>query len=172
MTMKAAFSDREVFFNESEVIVSKTDTKGALTYVNKVFIRVSEYKESELIGQPHSMIRHPDMPRCIFKLLWDTIGSGQEIFAYVKNATKSGAYYWVLAHVTPSRDTSGQVVGFHSNRRVPNPDTVKRVNDLYRELRSIEQQGDRRQGLERSYQHLISFVQKQNKPYDEIVHSL
>ena len=74
----------ETTISDNEIIVSKTDTRGIIQYANDVFMRVAKYDESEVIGQPHNMIRHPDMPRTIFKLLWDTIASGQEIFAYVK----------------------------------------------------------------------------------------
>ena len=172
MSEKIAFNDREVFFDEDDVIVSKTDLKGALTYVNKVFISVSGFKEAELIGKPHSVIRHPDMPRCIFKLLWETIVDGREIFAYVKNATKSGGFYWVLAHVTPSKDAAGQIVGFHSNRRVPNRKSVSQISELYRELRAIEQRGDRRQSLESSYQQLMSVIERQKMSYDEMIHNI
>lgn len=112
--------DEEVHFGEEEFIVSKTDIKGRLTYANEVFCRVSEMKTEEVIGQPHSLIRHPDMPRSIFKLLWDSIEAGSEVFAYVKNMSKTGKFYWVLAHVTPSLDGNGEVNGYHSNRRVPN----------------------------------------------------
>ena len=94
----------ERFFDKDEIIVSKTDLKGRMTYCNDVFLRIAGYTEQELLGQPHSIIRHPDMPRCVFKLLWDTIGAGKEIFAYVINRAKNGDHYWVLAHVTPSRD--------------------------------------------------------------------
>ncbi|MBV5325531.1 MAG: methyl-accepting chemotaxis protein, partial [Rhodospirillaceae bacterium] len=105
----------EVFFERNDLIVSKTDLKGNLTYVNEIFLRISEYGEEELIGQPHSFIRHPSMPRCVFKLLWDRLQAGSEIFAYVKNMTKSGAYYWVLAHATPSITASGEVVSVMTN---------------------------------------------------------
>ena len=119
--------DREVFFPESEIIVSKTDLKGRLTYCNKTFCEIAGYVESELIGQPHSVVRHPEMPRAIFKLLWDTLTARREVFAYVKNITKSGDYYWVLAHVTPSFGGEGAVVGYHSNRRIPNRAILERV---------------------------------------------
>lgn len=85
----------ERFFREDEVIVSKTDLKGRLTYVNRVFINISGYQEPELLGEPHSLIRNPEMPRSVFKLLWDTIGAGREIFAYVNNMSKNGDHYWV-----------------------------------------------------------------------------
>ena len=96
-------SGRERTFARDELIVSKTDPKGRLVYVNDVFLEVSGFRESEIIGQPHSIIRHPEMPRAVFKLLWDVILGGKEIFAYVNNMAKNGDNYWVFAHVTPSR---------------------------------------------------------------------
>ena len=84
----------EVFFDDDEIIVSKTDLTGKITYANDMFLRIAGYKEVEVLGQPHSLIRHPDMPRSIFKLLWDTISAGGEIFAYVMNRCKNGDHYW------------------------------------------------------------------------------
>lgn len=128
----------ERFFGHDEIIVSKTDPRGVITYANDVFVRVSAYSEAELIGAPHSIVRHPDMPRCAFKLLWDTISNGREVFAYVLNLARDGAHYWVLAHVTPTRDADGAVVGYHSNRRRPSRDAVAKVEPLYRELLAVE----------------------------------
>jgi PAS domain S-box-containing protein len=82
---------------EDKFLVSKTDPRGIITYANEVFIEVSGYTEEELIGKPHNIIRHPDMPRTVFKLLWDTIKSGREFWGYVKNMAKDGSYYWVFA---------------------------------------------------------------------------
>ncbi len=121
-------------FGEDEIIVSKTDDKGRITYANSVFLRVSAYHEDEVLGQPHSLIRHPDMPRTIFALLWETIQSGEEIFTYVNNLAADGAHYWVLAHVTPSRTASGASTGYHSNRRSPGRGAVAGVDALYRRL--------------------------------------
>ncbi len=132
----------ERFFDEDEIIVSKTDTNGLITYANDVFIRVSGWTEAELIGAPHSIIRHPDMPRCVFKLLWDTIGSGSEIFAYVNNMAADGAHYWVLAHVTPSFDTAGKIVGYHSNRRLPARGAIQEIEPIYRTLLAEEKRFD------------------------------
>ena len=95
---------RERVFGEDEIIVSKTDLQGRITYANSVFLRVAGYAEEDVLGQPHSMIRHPGMPRAVFKLLWETIAGGREIFAYVKNLARDGDHYWVFAHVTPSFD--------------------------------------------------------------------
>ena len=86
---------------------------------------IAGYTEQEVLGKPHSLIRHPHMPRCVFKLLWDTIAGGDEIFAYVVNRCKNGDHYWVLAHVTPSRNTNGDIIGYHSNRRVPDRKIVE-----------------------------------------------
>lgn len=164
---------REVFFGEDEIIVSKTDTRGILTYANDVFIRVGGYEEIELLGKPHNIIRHPDMPKCIFKLLWETLKSKNEIFAYVMNQSKDGGFYWVYAHVTPSFDANGQVVGFHSNRRVPYPDAMAKVKPLYAELLSIEKRAiNPKAAMEASTQYLMEQVHRSHADYSEFVFSL
>ena len=96
----------EAPYTEDELIVTKTDLKGHITYANDVFLRLSKYPPDEVFGAPHSLIRHPSMPRCIFKLLWDTIQAKKEIFAYVINMAQNGDHYWVFAHVTPTLDAS------------------------------------------------------------------
>ena len=113
-------------FGRDEVIVSKTDAKGVITYANRTFMKVAGFEEDELLGAPHSIIRHPDMPRCVFKLLWDTLAAGREIFAYVVNMAKNGDHYWVFAHVTPSIGLSGDLLGYHSNPSRPGPDGHRR----------------------------------------------
>lgn len=125
-------------FGDDELIVSKTDSKGRITYANSVFLRVSGYDELDVLGQPHSVIRHPDMPRTVFKLLWETIEAGQEIFAYINNLAADGAHYWVLAHVTPSRTSAGAPAGYHSNRRSPGRGAVREIDTLYGRLRGEE----------------------------------
>lgn len=163
-------SGKERTFADDEIIVSKTDTKGRLTYVNDVFLSVSGFTEAELIGQPHSMIRHPEMPRCVFKLLWDTIASGKELFAYVINLAKSGEHYWVLAHVTPDFGPDGQIVGYHSNRRVPCRDALAKVQPLYQSLLKIEEAAvDRKQGMEAAFAALVDQLKREGKPYAEFV---
>ncbi len=122
-----------------EIIVSKTDVRGHMTYVNDTFVRISNYAESELVGRPHNLIRHPDMPRSVFRLLWDTISAGEEVFAYVVNLAADGAHYWVLAHVTPSFDERGEIIGYHSNRRAPSRAAVARIKPVYAALLAEEQ---------------------------------
>ncbi|MBI3446334.1 MAG: PAS domain-containing protein [Magnetospirillum sp.] len=163
-------SGKERTFAEDEIIVSKTDTKGRLTYVNDVFLTVSGFTEAELIGQPHSLIRHPEMPRCVFKLLWDSIASGKELFAYVVNLAKNGDHYWVLAHVTPDFGPDGQIVGYHSNRRVPRRDALAKVQPLYQSLLKVEAAAaDRKQGMEAAFAALVEQLKREGKPYAEFV---
>ena len=166
-------SGTERTFGEEEIIVSKTDPKGRITYANNVFLNIAGYDEKEVLGQPHSMIRHPDMPRCVFKLLWDTLESGKEIFAYVINMAKNGDHYWVFAHVTPTFDADGNIVGYHSNRRTPDRAAVEKVKDLYAQLIAEEERhGDRKEGMLASTKILMQLLEEQNIEYDEFAFSL
>lgn len=164
----------ERFFDPHEIIVSKTDLKGRMTYVNQTFCTISGYTEQEMLGEAHSIIRHPDMPRAVFKFLWDTILAGREVFAYVKNMAKNGDFYWVFAHVTPSFDSSGTIVGFHSNRRVPSRKILdETIIPLYVELlREEKSHRNGKDALEHGYRRLIDFVAAQRMSYDELIFSL
>jgi PAS domain S-box-containing protein len=164
----------ETFFDRNDVIVSKTNTKGMITYANRTFLRISEYTEAEVIGQPHNLIRHPHMPRCVFKLLWETLQSGHEMFAYIVNRSRLGNHYWVLAHVTPSFDAERRVVGFHSNRRVPDREPLEGVViPLYRKLLERERRAaDPKDGLQASCEMFQEFLQEKAMRYDQFIFSL
>jgi PAS domain S-box-containing protein len=125
-------------FSPDELIVSKTDPRGVITYANDVFLRVSNYSSVEILGQPHNVIRHPDMPRAVFALLWETLAQRRELFAYINNLAADGAHYWVLAHVTPSFGPDGRVIGYHSSRRRPSPRAIEQVRPLYARLLAEE----------------------------------
>jgi len=160
----------ERYFSENDIIVSKTDLKGHITYANLVFLEIAGLGEAEALGAPHSLIRHPDMPRCVFRLLWETIEAGQECFAYVKNMAVNGDHYWVLAHVTPTFDAAGRIIGYHSNRRVPRREAVAKAEALYRTLRDEEQRhADRAAGLAASYALFLRLLADQGVAYDEFV---
>lgn len=165
---------KEVFFDKNELIVSKTDLKGHITYANDIFVDIAGYTMDEVIGKPHNMIRHPHMPRCIFKLLWDNLKGGSEIFAYVMNMTKNGDHYWVLAHVTPSLDTNNTIIGYHSTRRVPNPNIIKEnIIPLYRDLKRTEDApSSKKDGLVDSEGKLLGIMKEKNTEYDEFISSL
>lgn len=158
----------ELSFNENEIIVSKTDLKGRITYGNEVFIKLSGYEECELLGKPHNIVRHPQMPKCIFKLLWERIQSGEEIFAYVINQSKIGDHYWVLANVTPSFDNDGKIIGYYSVRRKPKNDALKTIQALYATLINTEKSG----GVNASVKYLEETLRSKGKNYDEFILSL
>lgn len=155
-------------FDESEIIVSKTDTRGHIIYGNDLFIELSGYSERELLGAPHNIIRHPDMPRVIFKLLWEYIQRGDEINAYVKNLSKDGSYYWVLANVTPSFDQNNKIIGFYSVRRKPTQKAIDMISALYKKLIEIEKSS----GIKGSEQHLQEILNNQGASYEEFVLSI
>jgi len=164
----------ERFFDDNELIVSKTDLKGKLTYVNNVFLRLADYSEKDCLGQPHNMIRNPEMPRCIFKLLWDTIQDGNEIFAYVVNRSANGDHYWVLAHVTPSYDAHGTMVGYHSNRRTPNREILEStIIPLYKQLLAEEQKhANSKDGMEASMKMVTDLLEQKGVGYSEFIAGL
>ncbi|PKR56245.1 PAS domain-containing protein [Thalassospira marina] len=163
----------ERHFDEDEIIVSKTDPKGRITYANDVFLRISGYSEAGLLGQPHSIIRHPDMPRCVFALMWDTIAKGREIFAYVINRAANGDHYWVLANVTPTFNPDGTIRGYHSNRRKPRREAITAAAGLYRQLRAEEDAlQNRRDGMARGSATLMDLLKSQGVDYDQFVFAL
>jgi PAS domain S-box-containing protein len=164
----------EIFFHEPDLIVSKTDMKGRITYANQTFCKMAGYGDAEIIGAPHSLIRHPDMPRAVFKLLWDTIMAGNEIFAYVKNMAKSGDFYWVFAHVTPSYDDRRNIIGFHSNRRVPDRGAIDNViAPLYAQIRAEEKKfTNGKQELAAGYNFVTELLKSKGVTYDELIFSL
>lgn len=123
-------SGKERFMGEHDIIVSKTNLKGFITYGNDVFYDIADYTVSDVLGKPHNLVRNLDMPKCVFKLLWDTIKEGNEIFAYVVNRGKNGDHYWVFAHVTPSFDGNNNVIGYHSNRRKPSEEALNTIKPL------------------------------------------
>lgn len=160
-------------FANDDIIVSKTDLKGNITYANKVFLDLASLEERQVIGAPHSIIRHPDMPRCIFKLLWDSMAEGKELFAYVVNMASNGDHYWVLAHVTPTIGQDGQIIGYHSNRRVPDQSALSAIKDLYAKLLAEEKQhSNAKQGLAASSTMLQDVLKTQGVAYDQFIFSL
>jgi PAS domain S-box-containing protein len=132
-------TQHELVMREDDFLVSKTDLKGRITYGNRIFIEFSGYAEHELLGTQHNIVRHPDMPRGVFKFLWDTLEQKRECFAYVKNLSKSGSYYWVFANVTPSYDAQGHVEGYFSVRRKPRREAVALLTGVYRQMLEEEE---------------------------------
>ena len=170
---KVTPTGREAPLGEEELIVTKTDPKGRILYANDVFMRVSKYTPREVIGAPHSLVRHPDMPRCVFKLFWDTLLKGEEFFGYVLNLAADGDHYWVFAHATPTRDARGTVIGYHSNRRRPDPAQVARIQPIYQQLLRAEAASpDRKQGMQQGGTALQQLLAQQEVSYERFVFSL
>lgn len=157
---------------EDDFIVSKTDLKGRITYGNRIFIEFSGYSEQELLGSQHNIVRHPDMPRAVFKLLWDTIQAGRECFAYVKNMARDGSYYWVLANVTPSCDADGRVIGYLSVRRKPKDESIQFISGLYRAMREAEERAGARDAIAASTRILADLLAEKALSYDEFILSI
>lgn len=151
-----------------EFIVSKTDLKGNIIYGNETFIEMSGYTEAELLNAPHNILRHEDMPKVVFKLLWERIQEPEGLYAYVKNKTKNGDYYWVFAYVTPSYDPSGNKVGYYSVRRAPSVKAIRTIEPLYRELLQIERQN----GVSASQTRLNAILNEKGVTYDQFVFDL
>jgi len=153
---------------KEDFIISKTDTKGRITYTNKIFMKIAGYSEKELLGNPHNMVRHEDMPKAIFKLLWERVQNKEEIFAYVLNKTKTGDSYWVYANVTASLDSSGNIVGYYSVRRCPNPKALEFIIPLYKSMIQAEKSG----GIEAGTKILTDLLHEKGVGYDELIISL
>ncbi|MCU7918733.1 MAG: PAS domain-containing protein [Candidatus Thiodiazotropha sp. (ex Dulcina madagascariensis)] len=165
-------TDHEIVMDDNDFIVSKTDLKGRITYANRVFMKIARYTESELLDVQHNIIRHPDMPRGVFRLLWNTIESGEECFAYVKNLAKTGDYYWVFANVTVDHDVDGQPTGYFSVRRKPSREGIQAVIPVYQEMLRIEQQAGPRDAPDASMSWLVELLTSKGTTYEEFIHTL
>jgi PAS domain S-box-containing protein len=165
-------SQRERVMRENDFIVSKTDAKGIITYCNPIFIEFSGYTEAELLGSQHNIVRHPDMPRAAFKLVWDTIQSGKEVFAYVKNMSKDGSYYWVFTHVAPDFGANGNIVGYTSVRRCPGRAAINAIAPVYAQMLAAERAAGARDAIAAGTGVLVDLLQKAGKSYEELVFSL
>lgn len=158
--------NKQIMLDPKRYIVSKTDPKGIITYGNDYFVEISGYKEAELITKPHSLIRHPDMPKVVFKLMWDRIQNGQPIMAVVKNMAKDGSYYWVITEFESKKDRlTNEITGYTAFRKAAPKDVVKYIDTLYKKLIEIETQS----GIEGAEKYLIGFLEEQGLSYDEFI---
>lgn len=159
----------EKVMREDDFIVSMTDTKGRITYGNRIFIEFSGYGEDELIGTQHNIIRHPDMPRAVFQLLWDKISNKEECSAYVKNMAKDGSFYWVFTNVTPVFNPKGEITGYFSVRRKPKASGVKTASEVYRLMLEAEKKAGPANAIAAATKILVNILTEKGLSYDELV---
>ena len=147
--------DIEIELDPKRYIVSETDAKGKITFVNDYFMDISGYNSEELIGSAHNIVRHPDMPKIVFKLLWQTISSGKNINAVVKNRAKDGRYYWIFTEFETRRDAdNGNIIGYQASRKSISKHVIEIIAELYASLLEIE----KNDSIEASEKYLIEFL--------------
>ncbi|CAK0772437.1 Aerotaxis receptor Aer [Gammaproteobacteria bacterium] len=172
MKNKISPTSVEKKMREEDFIVSKTDLTGKIIYGNRIFIEFSGFTEKELLNKQHSIIRHPDMPRGVFKFLWDTIQAGNECFAYVKNMSKDGSFYWVFANVTPSFDIQGNMIGYFSVRRKPKSQAITTMTEVYRAMLAAEKRVPPRDACNTSLALLTKILAEKGVSYEEFILTL
>jgi PAS domain S-box-containing protein len=160
--------DEEIKFSKKKFIVSKTDINGTITFANKNFCEISGYSEDELIGSPHNILRHPDMPRAIFFLVWTSLLKGEPVSGVVKNLARSGKYYWVIADFDVKRDASGNIKSLTAFRRAAPQHVIDEIEELYDSMLNTE----KRRGLEGSLSYLESYLEEKQMNYEEFLDDL
>ena len=160
--------DEEIKLNNKKIIVSKTDKSGRILYVNDYFCEVTGYEPNEVLGAPHSILRHPDMPRAIFYIMWRTIQNGDNITAIVKNLAKSGKYYWVTTDFENHRDSKGEIESYIAFRRPASKKAIEAVEGLYSSLLEIE----KRHGMEASLVYLQGYLDERHTTYNRLMEEI
>jgi PAS domain S-box-containing protein len=147
---RAVKVDEEIELKNGVYIESDTDTKGVITYANDYFAEISGYTVDELVGQPHNIVRHPDMPKILFKILWSRLKEGKNFIAAIKNLAKDGRYYWVFTDFEHIRDESGNTVGYRAIRKKISKHVTETLEPIYKRLAEIEKE----KGMDASREHL------------------
>jgi len=159
---------RELKLHPKDMLVSKTDVRGIISYGNSKFVEVSGYRESELIGSPHNLLRHPDMPKAVFYLMWESIKNGKNIMAVVKNLAKNGDHYWVTTDFDIQRSREGNIRNFIAFRQATPKNVVKVIEPLYKTMLEIEE----KHGMEESIKYLEGFLEEKNMSYNQFIGDL
>jgi PAS domain S-box-containing protein len=168
--LESAVSE-EILLAADDLIVSKTDTDSLITYANPEFCRYSGYQEYELLGKPQNIVRHPDMPRAMFELMYSHLQQRQEFFGYIKSRSKNGGFYWTFASMAPVYE-NGQHSGYISVRRCPSRDALKIIEPIYQRMHKIEASLPRAEQIPNSSAELRRAISKEFSCYAEFVLSL
>lgn len=173
MKPKITPNNNEKRLGEDDFIVSKTDKSGRITYANRIFMNIAGYPEHALLGMQHNIIRHPDMPRGVFRFMWDTLKAGDEFFGFAKNLCADGGYYWVFANITPDYDKDGKLQGYYSVRRKPPQSAIDTLVPIYKEMLRIENSNSVKEAPDKSLAYLFDVVDQTGcKSYDHLVLNL
>ncbi len=159
---------KELKLNSKDMLVSKTDARGVITYGNDKFVQISGYKDSELIGAAHSILRHPDMPKAVFYLMWDSIKNGKNIMAVVKNLSKNGDHYWVTTDFDIQRNKEGKIRNYIAFRQAASKNIVKVIEPLYTKMIEIENE----HGMDASVDYLEAFLEEKKMSYNQFIEDL
>ena len=159
-------TSNEIEVKPVDIVVSKADEAGDITYANPIFYKLSGYSKKELNFAPHSILRHPDMPKVVFKFLWDEIQKGNEVHAFVKNLSKDGSFYWVMAHVRPALNQDGSFRNYVSTRQTMSANARATIEPLYAKLVELENSG----GVEASEAELLKVLE--GRAFNEIMDEL
>ena len=161
--------NEEIELDPLRQIVSTTDPAGVITFGNIYFVKISGYSEAELLGAPHNIIRHPDMPKIVFKLMWDTIKQGKDFCGVVKNLAKSGKFYWVMTEFNSKRDPqTGEIISYTAYRKAPPRSAIEIIEPIYKAMLEAEQIGGMNAGLEVLNQFLAQRKQSYEEFFNEI----
>lgn len=170
MKVKIEPNNHEKKLGDQDFIVSKTDLTGRITYANRIFMEIAGYPESSLLGVQHNIIRHPEMPRGVFRFMWNTLKAGEEFFGFAKNMCADGGYYWVFANITPDYDRDGKLQGYYSVRRKPPQSALDVLIPVYKEMLAIENRSSIKEAPDASLQYLFDVVtQVGAKNYNSLV---
>ncbi|MHB9021548.1 MAG: PAS domain-containing protein [Halothiobacillus sp.] len=167
MSIDRTLSGHEFIMRPTQTIQSRTDLRGVITFANRTFTEVSGYTREELVGAPHSILRHPDMPRTAFYVMWQTIQAGQEFYGYVNNRAKNGDNYWVITYVAPHFSPEKVLDGYSSVRRSPLRDRIPEWQEIYRKLNQVEAKYPRKDQCEAGKDWLINYLQKHTR-FDDL----
>jgi PAS domain S-box-containing protein len=147
-------TSNEIEVKPVDIVVSKADKEGDIEYANPIFYKLSGYNKKELTHAPHSILRHPEMPKALFKYLWSELKKGNEVYAFVKNMTKDGSFYWVFAYIRGAFNADGTLRNYVSTRKTMSQNARSVIEPLYKKLLDIESSN----GVDESEKELVSIL--------------
>jgi len=166
--LKPIPTNNEIVLDPFKTIMSKTDKKGIIEYANDYFMEISGYKEWELMGKAHNIVRHPDMPKAVFKLLWDNLNAGRSIYAVVKNLAKTGDYYWVIADFEIVKNADGEIESIFARRKAVPQNVKDKIIPIYNVLLELEKST----GMEASEAYFNAKLDDAGMTYDSFILNL